>query len=237
MKLRNRIDLIKTSISLLGVKETFKAILVLVFSYNPEKDRAFDKRHKTDTAVAVGVDDLNISDKQTCRAAVSYISAPVKFERCIIGTLDIDYENFDFIDIGCGKGRVLMLASEKPFRSVIGVEISKELCSIAEKNLQIYRSLKQKCTKVQVYCMDARLFPIENENTIFHFYHPFQADVLKPILENIVSRFRGKGKKVFIVYIWMQLTDIFTLFEELHFTRLRYIQTLNRRYQYAIFTL
>lgn len=39
-----------------------------------------------------------------------------------------------FIDIGCGKGRVLAIASKLGFRRVIGIEMSPELCRVAVEN-------------------------------------------------------------------------------------------------------
>ena len=117
MELRNKLKLVRHNITLLGFKEAIKAILVHLFSYHPARDTSFDKRYKTDTAATVGVNNLGISDDLTMRSALHYVSSPVKFERHIIDSLEIDYMDFDFVDIGSGKGRVLMLAAERPFRS------------------------------------------------------------------------------------------------------------------------
>lgn len=40
-----------------------------------------------------------------------------------------------FIDFGCGKGRVLLVAAMQPVRRVIGVELSSELSVIARRNI------------------------------------------------------------------------------------------------------
>lgn len=235
--LGNKFERIKVSLSSLGAVETIKALLVHAFSYNPSRDRSFDQRFKTDTSSIVPLDALGIGDREKTRSAVYYISSPVKFERHLLASLDIDYSQFDFVDIGSGKGRVLMIASDWPFRSIAGVEISKPLCAVAEKNLQVYSSRTQKCGNISVRCMDATQFQIEAKNTVYHFYHPFQVDILKPILEKIASTFRGSDKKVYIAYIWMQLPELFPVFEGLGFKRVRHVETLNRRYQYAIFTI
>lgn len=52
--------------------------------------------------------------------------------------MGLDYSKFTFIDFGAGMGRVLLMASERPFRKIIGVEFARELITIAENNLRSY---------------------------------------------------------------------------------------------------
>ena len=44
-----------------------------------------------------------------------------------LAPLPIQHQDFTFIDIGCGKGRALLIAAQFPFRHLLGVEISTEL--------------------------------------------------------------------------------------------------------------
>ena len=237
MTLRTRIQRITTSASLLGWSATMKVMLAHLFAYDPSKDRSFDKRFKTDTTSRVERFSLDIQEDQTKSSAESYVSCPPKFERHILKTLGIAYKDFDFVDMGSGKGRVLMLASDWPFCSITGVEISKNLCAVAERNLALYPTARRKCSSIAIRVMDARTFPIANENTVFHFYHPFGKEILRPVLERIAARFRMSAKTVFIVYIWSQVQDLFPLFDDLNFKRLRHVQSLNTRYQYAVFAM
>ena len=236
MDILSKVRRFQTSVPMLGLKETLRTQIAHLFGYDPAKDRSFDKRYKTDTTAIVRSGDLGIAEEETRRAAVLYVSCPPRFERHILRTLGVSYKDFDFVDMGCGKGRVLMIASEWPFRSVTGIEISEALCAIAEKNLQVFKSSSQKCSKVSVHSMDARAFPIYNNNTVFHFYHPFQQEILRPILERIASCFQDSNKKAIIVYIRKEIQDLFPVFDEFRFTRLRHVQSLNSRYQYAVFS-
>jgi SAM-dependent methyltransferase len=43
-------------------------------------------------------------------------------------------DEFTFVDLGAGMGRAMLLASEYPFRSVVGVELNPTLARIARKN-------------------------------------------------------------------------------------------------------
>ena len=52
--------------------------------------------------------------------------------------LQLDYRRFTFVDVGSGKGRALLLASEYAFQEIIGVELSPELDRIARSNIARY---------------------------------------------------------------------------------------------------
>src|SRR6202453_3410424 len=56
--------------------------------------------------------------------------------------LQLDFERFTFVDAGSGKGRALLLASDYPFREIIGVELSPELERIARSNIARYAEAK-----------------------------------------------------------------------------------------------
>src|SRR5271170_4175507 len=49
--------------------------------------------------------------------------------------LHLDCQRFRFVDLGSGKGRALLLASDYPFSEIIGVELSPELDLIARSNI------------------------------------------------------------------------------------------------------
>lgn len=42
----------------------------------------------------------------------------------ILESMSIPFEEFVFIDFGSGKGRALLMASEYPFKKIIGIEFS-----------------------------------------------------------------------------------------------------------------
>ena len=45
-------------------------------------------------------------------------------------------EDYIFIDVGAGKGRGLLVASEYSFRKVIGIELNAEMAAIARQNVE-----------------------------------------------------------------------------------------------------
>ena len=68
---------------------------------------------------------------------------PALFQE-MMAALRVDFAEFLFIDLGSGKGRTLLMASEYPFRKILGVELLPELNQIAQENLRKYSSADQK---------------------------------------------------------------------------------------------
>src|SRR5918996_1296859 len=101
--------------------------------------RVFDWQHRVDTCGSSKLADLTIVGENTSHGGPYYASHP-KFLFELLSSLDIDYPSYTFVDIGSGKGRVLLIASEFPFAEIIGVEFAKELHEIAAQNIRRYRS-------------------------------------------------------------------------------------------------
>ena len=53
----------------------------------------------------------------------------------MMSSLKLDFQEFTFIDIGSGKGRVLMMAADYPFRRILGIELLPDLHRAAQENL------------------------------------------------------------------------------------------------------
>ncbi len=66
----------------------------------------------------------------------------------IMGSLEIDFREFTFIDIGSGKGRVLLMASDYPFRRIVGVELLPDLHRAAQENINAYKNASQQCFEI-----------------------------------------------------------------------------------------
>jgi SAM-dependent methyltransferase len=118
----------------------------------------------------------------------------------IFHELPIMFEDFVFVDIGSGKGRALLVASEFPFRRIIGVEFSPELHSIAKKNIRAYRSQTQKCKVIESNCCDATLYQMPRENTVLFLYNPFKGPIISRLLTNLRESLRGYPRQLYLVY-------------------------------------
>jgi SAM-dependent methyltransferase len=128
--------------------------------------------------------------------------APTKISRlkAIIQDLPIDYTDFTLLDLGSGKGRVLLMASEFPFRRVVGVEILPELHAIARKNIQQYHSATQKSRAIVSVCSDAVTYRLPAEDTILFLCNPFHSEHLKHLLANLRESLKNHPRQLYIVY-------------------------------------
>jgi SAM-dependent methyltransferase len=118
----------------------------------------------------------------------------------VIRHLRVACEEFVFVDFGSGKGRVLFMASNFPFKRIVGIEFSPKLSAIAERNIRNYRNQDQKCHVLQSLCMDAVDYPLPSEPAVFYFYNPFQESVLQSVAANIRASFYRHPREMVIVY-------------------------------------
>src|ERR1700693_3337466 len=85
----------------------------------------------------------------------------------------LDFRDFAFLDLGSGKGRTLLMASDYPFRRIVGVELLAALHQAAQENLSKYRSESQKCVALESICADATEFHFPAEPTVLYLFNPF----------------------------------------------------------------
>lgn len=162
-------------------------------------DRGFDRKHGTTTSRVIALASLEISSENV-QHGVYYEPTPTRVFRHIMRSLTIAHERFTFCDLGSGLGRTLLLASDYPFHAIVGVEFSETLHRIAEENIRIYRSSRQKCFAIRSTWMDAAEWPIPDEPTVFFLYNPFLPPVMTRVLTNIKESLDRAPREVVIVY-------------------------------------
>jgi SAM-dependent methyltransferase len=107
-----------------------------------------------------------------------------------------------FVDFGCGKGRVLMMAARYGFRRVVGVDFSGELCRIARRNLEIFRRRAGGSVEFEVVESDAVAYRFRDDENVFYLFNPFDAVVLRQILERIDESRRRVPRPVWLIYYY-----------------------------------
>lgn len=107
---------------------------------------------------------------------------------------------FTFVDLGSGKGRTLMMASDYPFRRILGVELLPELNRVACENLQSYKSEKQRCFAIESVCADARDFQFPDEPLLVYLFHPLPEAGLRIVVGNLEASLERNRRPVFVLY-------------------------------------
>lgn len=129
---------------------------------------------------------------------------PERFEQALRRS-GIDFSRWVFIDLGCGRGRALVLASRFSFPQLMGVEISSRLAEDARETVARFAERPERVT---VITGDARFFPFPEETPLFIFlYNPFGAPVLDHVLGRLAQRDGTRSRPVYILYFTPELSD------------------------------
>lgn len=104
-----------------------------------------------------------------------------------------------FFDMGCGKGRVLMMAAEHGFNDITGVEFDRPLAEVAERNIASFLRKKKKQVDIGVQFCDAANYSFPDKNAVIFFYNPFAESVMAQTLQNIRNS-AVKTRERYVIY-------------------------------------
>ena len=163
------------------------------------RGRIFDWRFNIETARDVDIRELKIDSPNLIHGVMYAATDPKSFIK-LFDSWEIEFEKFSFVDFGSGKGRVLMMASEYPFKKITGIEFSSELNEAALKNIKNYKSPSQKCRRIEAVNLDAALFVPPGEPTVFYIFNPFRPQVLEQVVGNIERSLEENPREIYFVY-------------------------------------
>lgn len=112
----------------------------------------------------------------------------------------LNFRDFSFIDLGSGKGRILLMASDYPFRRIIGVELLESLHKIAQQNLQQYKSASQKCFALESICSDATAFRFPDDPLVIYLFNPFPESGMRQVFANLGQSLQAQPRPVYVLY-------------------------------------
>ncbi len=162
----------------------------------------FDVTYGVDTGGLVWGEGLADAPRGDARywATGYYGISPSAFTQAL-ERMDLEWGRFTFVDVGCGKGRAILLALRFPFRRVLGVELSRGLAEVAAANVEKFRAPWRRMeVPVEAIAGDAASFPVPLGPVMFFLYHPFAAPVMKRFLEHVVRAAREESRQIFLLY-------------------------------------
>lgn len=118
----------------------------------------------------------------------------------MLSALPLDFRDFTFIDLGAGKGRTLLMASDYPFRRIIGVELLPELHRVAQANIASYKSESQKCFRIEAIRGDARDFEFPAEPAVLYLFNPLPESGLRRVIANLSGSLLVHPRPVYVLY-------------------------------------
>jgi len=124
--------------------------------------------------------------------ATHYEAVPVlEFEKLLSHVPGETIRRSTFVDVGAGMGRAVLLASQYPFKSILGIELSPALRAIAGENVASARGLEVRCRDVRLVNADARNARFPRGDLVVFLYNPFDAEALDDVLDRIEGRAGG----------------------------------------------
>ena len=151
----------------------------------------FDRQHGTDTTRIVQTKD------RSGRMVHWYETASATAIAAAIDAIGIEPSQATFIDLGCGKGKPLLIAARKPFRRIIGVDVDPSCLAIAKRNLEICRL----SARVELVAADATEFDLPPGPLLIYLYNPFPGHVLRIVLQRLATRLTTTSDPIALIYM------------------------------------
>ncbi len=119
-----------------------------------------------------------------------YASLDIMIEHLKLNAHDV------FLDLGCGKGRVICRVGQEVIKKAIGVELRHDLVEIAKKNALL---LKGRQSEVEVVRGDACEYDFK-EVTVVFMYEPFGWRTLRRVLAGIEDSLTTNPRSVRVLF-------------------------------------
>jgi SAM-dependent methyltransferase len=171
----------------------------------------FDQIHGTETSGLVPAADLVTGHPNDDHVTAYYAVAPSILRDLVERWRETPPPEppatYTFLDLGCGKGRAILLASEFRFREVIGVELNPAMAVAAQRNVELWTrahaadSTAQRISPIRVVHDDALAVTLPSSPTAVFLFHPFEEPVLKPLLRRIEAAFARRPGELDILYV------------------------------------
>jgi SAM-dependent methyltransferase len=124
-------------------------------------------------------------------------SLPSVIRRAIETCPNLDQASF--VDLGCGKGLPLAVATEYPFRRIVGVELSPALCAVARQNAQQVAAAHPERTRIEIVESDMLTADLPDGYLIAYLYNPAYPPLLRRLVRRLAER-QAQGAKVMVIY-------------------------------------
>lgn len=134
----------------------------------------FDQSHGTQT---YGRMDVPVNSDRANPTLWGYQAINHDFFREIMRSIPEPLQPYTFVDIGSGKGAAVFMASEFPFKALMGVELNPELVDIARDNVLRYNRANTKAIAPEWSVGDYFQWTPPDVPCLFFFNNPFPGEM------------------------------------------------------------
>jgi SAM-dependent methyltransferase len=184
-----------------SLREIRPLIRELLYKTEERAERAdgFDGRHGTDTSGMVMPWELK--DRRNEPADGNpYASLTSDRIRTLIAAAPVVAGETVFVDLGSGKGRVLLVAQEFPFSRIVGVEWSSELTAIARSNLAVAAGADAPDDRFVLLQMDAGAYEFPLAPLVLFLFNPFGDETMARVVAGLERSLVAYPRSIFVIY-------------------------------------
>ena len=157
--------------------------------------RAFERALNVDTGGEVELEDLNVdAPEREGYEGSGWIDLRRMLRRGEVSPQDV------FVDLGAGKGKIVMLAARYQFARVTGVEISEDLNVICRRNLAQGR-YKQRAKQVELVTADIAEYEIPDDVTVAYIYNTVRGETFDRVIANLVASVDRRPRSMRVIYL------------------------------------
>jgi predicted RNA methylase len=189
------------SLRQLGLRRSLETVV------NHLSDRWFDLVNGTDTHKRVFQDELDVDSPNQGEAAPYFPTRGRAFVKAL-SALHVPKDG-TLVDLGSGKGKILLLAAQHGYRRVRGIEFSQELVQIADENVARMRG-KLGDAEVRSICADVTTYEFTPDENIFFMFAPFGPAVMRQTMKNLQASLDRSPRRIWIIYTLPNLLDLVT---------------------------
>jgi len=193
---------------------SIKTIVALLKQATPaaraaaQVDQAFDRQWGTDTSRQIGMNALDFPTALKT-ASFHYQASGTHILDEAVALAAIDPADYVFIDYGCGKGRIVLLAAAKPFARAIGVEYSGLLTKIARANSRTFSERGGAKVTPEFWQGNAADYVPPAGPLFCYLYNSFGAEILRGCLDQLeAAKAQHPSRPILLAYVNPQFGDI-----------------------------
>lgn len=150
------------------------------------------------TAAKVELSEVTISSSNRGNG-VHYLPTPWRVLDWLHEALPQPTREWSFVDFGCGKGRVLLSAGQRPYGRVVGVEFAAELAAAARSGLAAATELR--AGSVEIVEGDATRFELPATPLVVFLFNPFGPPVIDSVAANLAQSYAAAPRPIIVAYL------------------------------------
>jgi len=153
-----------------------------------------DRQLGTSTRGLITLNRLGLQDPER----VGYEPSPWRTVRRVLPPDEVGADDV-FIDVGAGKGRVVIEAAvHYDFGRVIGLELSPELAAVARANVAATSGIR--CPNVEIVVGDATRYRLPDDVSVIFLYNPIRGSAFAQFMAGVAASLDRRPRPLRIVY-------------------------------------